>query len=427
MKTIFRYTNLAIVLAVIIALGTMSGLAQDPCTDAEGQTTLGDKFRAQFADKSIEGRKTAIETGKQFLEKYGACESAKDLADYLKGQLPKMEDAYKKAVEAKAKADLTGRFDAALKAKNWDEVYSSGKEILQKYPDEFRTVEIVLGSVGGEEALTKNNFKYNEDALKYAKQSIADLEAKKPFVIGNVTKYGIYEFSYKTPDEAIAWLNLYAGFITQVGLKNKAAALPYLYNATQAHDTKGKAVLYELISKYYIGELDKLYEDIQVIAKSQTDTDTEEVAKQKLEAIKAKIAMVNGTAERAMDALARAASLTKDAAVKTGFRNTLQEIYKRRFEKTEGLDAWVNAATAKPFVNPQTPIQPIVDPEPEKPATTTTTTTTPPAPVKPAPPATKPPATTTKPAPMPMPMTKPMNGTKPQATVKKRVVKKKTT
>jgi len=423
MKTIFRYTNPALLMAVIIAFGTAVGLAQDPCADAEGQTALGDKFRTQFADKTIEGRKTAIETGKQFLEKYGACPSAEELSTYLKGQLPKMEESNKKAIEAKGKGDLAKRFDDALKAKNWDQTYSLGKEILEKYPEEFRTVEIVLGSVGGEEALTKSNFKYSEDTLKYAKQSIADLEAKKPFVIGKDTKYGIYEFSYKTPEEAIAWLNLYIGWITQLGQKNKAAALPYLYKATQYNDTKSKPAPYDLIGLYYIDELNKIYDEIQAIAKSQVDTDTEEVAKEKLASIKAKVALANATAERAMDAVARAAAFTPDATVKAKLRNTLQELYKRRFDKTEGLDAWVASTTAKPFVNPQTPIVPVVDPEPAKPGTTTTTTT-PPAAAKPVAPAAKPAATLTKPA--VEPAAKPASGAKPQAAVKKPVVKKKT-
>src|SRR5436190_4846197 len=191
MKTIFRYTNPALLMAVIIAFGTAAGLAQDPCADAEGQAALDAKFRTQFADKIIEGRKKAIETGKQFLEKYGACPSAEELATYLKGQLPKMEAAVKKLGEDSAKAALAKRFDDALKAKNWDEVYASGKEILQKYPDEFRPVEIVLGSVGGEEALTKANFKYSDDTLKYAKQSLADLEAGKPFMVGKNVAYGL--------------------------------------------------------------------------------------------------------------------------------------------------------------------------------------------------------------------------------------------
>src|SRR5580765_3068043 len=184
MKTIFRYTNVALILAALIALGAVAGMAQNPCEDAEGQTTLGDKFRADFALKTLEGRKAAIDDGKQFLEKYGACDSAKELVDYLKPQIPKMEEAYKKALEAKAKADLTSRFDAGLKAKNWDDVYASGREILSKYPEEFSAVELVLGSIGYDELLDHQNNKYGDQTMSYAKQSLADLEAGKVFKPG---------------------------------------------------------------------------------------------------------------------------------------------------------------------------------------------------------------------------------------------------
>jgi hypothetical protein len=440
MKTIFRYTNPALLMAVIIAFGTAAGLAQDStpapgsCEDAAGQVAANDKILELFKDKSLAGRKAYVSAGKAFLEKYGACDSAKQLSDYLKPQIPKLEETIKKMQAEADEGALADQFNAALKAKNWDDVYLYGKQILAKDPEKYRPVEIVLGSVGGEEALTKANFKYSDDTLKYAKQSLADLEANKSFMVGKKTAYGlslfdankkpVYNFEYANPAEAIAWLNLYIGWITQMGQKNKVAALPYLYKATQSNDTKGKPAPYDLIGQYYIDELNKIYDEIQAIAKSQADTDTEEIAKQKLASIKAKVALAHATEERAMDAVARAANFTTDAAIKAKLRTTLQEIYKRRFDKTEGLEAWVATTTVKPFVNPQTPIQPIVDPEPAKPGATTTTTT-PTAPEKPSPPATKPAATSEKPA--VTPAAKPTSTAKPQATVKKKVVKKKTT
>ena len=80
----------------------------------------------------------------------------------------------------------------------------------------------------------------------------------------------------------------------------------------------------------------------------------------------------------------------KDALYKT-----LQDTYKRRFEKLDGLDAYVSAAVAKPLPNPTSAVTPVSDPEPTK----TTGSATPPvsaAPVTAAPAATKP-ATPAKP------------------------------
>lgn len=431
MKTIFRYTNIAVLMAAFIVLGAVAGFAQDPCGDAEAITVLGDKFRTQFADKTIEGRKTAIETGKQFLEKYGTCASAEELATYLKGQIPKMEEALRKLQEAKAKSDLTTPFDTALKTKNLDDVYTYGKQILAKYPDEFRLVEIVLGAAGGEEAF-KGNYKYADDALKFAKQSITDLEAGKSFTIGDKTAYGIslkggYNFEFPNKEDAIGWMNFYAGYINNVVKKDKSASLPYLYKATQAaSDAKSKPLPYSLIGYYYLAEGDKLTDEIQALIKAQDPKDTEEVAKQKVEAIKAKVALSNGTNERAADAFSRALPRITDAAYKTEIKKALDFAYNRRFGKMDGLDAWVANSQKQPFANPTTPVTPVSDPEPTAPASTTTTTTTAPtAPeVKPSSPPVKSP--TTAPAkPAPTTTAKPAAGTKPQAKLKKAVAKKK--
>src|SRR5262245_47315191 len=127
MKTIFRFANVGL-MAAVIALGAMAASAQNPCEDAAGQTTAGDNVRELFKDKSIAGREKFVEAGKAFKEKYGSCEPSKELADWLTGQIPKTEDAIKKMKVEAAEGALVARFDGALKAKNWDEVYAAGKE-----------------------------------------------------------------------------------------------------------------------------------------------------------------------------------------------------------------------------------------------------------------------------------------------------------
>src|SRR5688572_8522339 len=126
MKTIFRYANIGLLVAAFIAVGAVAGFAQDPCADAEGQTKLGDEFRALFPLKDLPSRKATIDKGKQFLEKYGACPTAADLSEYLKTAIPKLEETYNKAVAAEFETKLVARFNTALTAKNWDEVYAAG-------------------------------------------------------------------------------------------------------------------------------------------------------------------------------------------------------------------------------------------------------------------------------------------------------------
>jgi hypothetical protein len=91
MKTIFRSVNMAALLAAIVALGAVTGFAQDACSDTGGINDLDAKVRAANDavtaatkaathpdDKSITAGKSFVDLGKQFLEKYGACEAQKD-------------------------------------------------------------------------------------------------------------------------------------------------------------------------------------------------------------------------------------------------------------------------------------------------------------------------------------------------------------
>lgn len=368
MKTIFRYTNIAFLLAAVIGVGAVTGSAQDPCGDAEGQLALSDKFRADFPKRDLPGRKSAIDTGKQFLEKYGACESAKDMADYLKANLPTMEKNYNALVGETEKQALYSRFNEAVKAKNWDAVYTGGKEILAKEPDQL-DVMITLGSIGYDELFEgRTSFKYNDDTLRFAKQAIAAIESGK-----TSTTYGLFQWTFKDKQTALAELNLTIGYLTQVALKNKKDAAPYLYKVTQSSTAAAKnPIPYELIGRFYFDELNALVEKIKAAEASQSPTDTVEVAQKKVDDIKALVALANGTAERAMDAFSRAFTNADVKAVdyKKQMKSNVEAAYKLRFGKVDGVDRWIAGVVAKPFPNPTSPITPVSDPE----ATTTTST-----------------------------------------------------
>ncbi|MBK6724434.1 MAG: hypothetical protein IPG58_14545 [Acidobacteria bacterium] len=102
-----------------------------------------------------------------------------------------------------------------------------------------------------------------------------------------------------------------------------------------------------------------------------------------MDELKALVAKSNGTAERAMDAFSRAFSLGQKPDYKARMKKNIEEAYNVRFGKKEPVDSWIATAVAKPFVNPQTPIAPITDPEPVKTDATSSAPTTP-APAKPA-------------------------------------------
>lgn len=405
-------------MAAFISMGAFAANAQDPCADADGMTTLGDKVRAEFSVKTIEGRTKFLASGKQFQEKYGKCEPGKALDEWLTTTMPKTKAALDLMIEAEEKKKMIERFNAALVAKNWDEVYPASKDLLQKYPDEFRDLEFVLGTIGFDELYNKNNSKYNDETLRYARMTLANMESGKVY-----KSYGVpINFLYNTKDNATGWMSLVVGYIIQIGQKNKAGAAPFLYKATQVgSDTAKNPLPYELIGYFYFEELDKLTTQIKAEADSQKADDSEEVAKAKVEKIKGLVALANGTSERAMEAFAKAHSLSTAKPYKDKMRLNIESAYKLRFAKgTDGMDAFIAEAVKKPFPNPMTPVTPISDPEPVK---TDATSSTPTAPATTAPGKTVTPVTTTtttKPAgPIKPAPGKPGSGAKPQATVKK--------
>jgi hypothetical protein len=112
---------------------------------------------------------------------------------------------------------------------------------------------------------------------------------------------------------------------------------------------------------------------------------------------------MNGTAEAAIDAYARAYSFAKTKKdpvtpkpyIDSLYKN-LQDLYKVRFNKTEGFDAYIASTISKPMPNPLNPIVPINDAEPSTAATGDAS-----------------PAETVKPA------AKPASGSRPAAVAKK--------
>src|SRR6478672_9016008 len=131
MRTIFRSFNMGLILASILALGAVTGFAQDPCTDAAGQAAASDNITTLFQKrKEGEGFSALVEAAKQFLEKYGNCESSKPMKNYILGdpdatdpklkapKLPTWEAAAIEQKNAAAEAPFIARFNAGLAAKN---------------------------------------------------------------------------------------------------------------------------------------------------------------------------------------------------------------------------------------------------------------------------------------------------------------------
>lgn len=382
----------------------------DPC---EG---LNDAYKewaeVHFPKKDVPGRKEAIEKAKTFIEKFGSCpakdafKDSKEFVDYVSGQIPVMEKNLKRVEDNLRKAALIKRFESNLN-KNWDEVYAAGKAMLAEWPDEFRDVKLALGTIGYDE--TRKNppvTKWNDETIRYAKESIADLETGKAF-----NNFGVKpSWFYEGKNDALGWMNFNIGYIYAVDKKNNKEAASYMFKASQIGGRAANyAEVYRIVGLHYVDVLNAEILKLKAMP-AVGDTDSEEVKKQKDEAIRAQLAVVKGTADRALEAYGRAHGKIDDTAAQKAFKDgvlkTFKGIYEIRFSKLDGADAMVKTYAAKPFVNPNTPITPIV----EDVTAATTSTSTPPVTSKPTGPITKPVAPTAKPA--SVPATKPA-GTKP--------------
>ena len=441
-------------LGLMIATFAFVGFAQE-----RTRAIVYEEYTKNFESKDPAKIQVALDAAKEYVSKFNTPDD-KAQVDYFNSAIPTLEksiadlkkateDAGKKEAESKEWYALLGRVEAANKAKNWTELYTAGKQAIDKpiqYLDQATIksqkldLAIILGVAGFDRAFTDKVDTYNADALTYLKSAIQQIEG------GQTSKtFGLLGYELNNKDNALGLMNYYVGYITYYRQKNKEAALPYFYKATQYNSAaKGFPAVYENIgAKFYdkIVELDP--QRLKMIEAAPADQkDSPE--------IKAILAEERGNAERGIEAYSKALKAAQaDAKVsqqyKDGLRATLEQLYKFRMnlkegEKVEGLDAYINTAAAKPLTNPAEAVKPIVveDPAPTTettPASTTSTTPTTPG-AKPATtpattPATKPAATTpaTKPAattPATTTATKPAaTATKPAATPTKTTTPKK--
>ncbi len=409
------------VLTAFAALGTTASYAQDRCGDTDAITATDAKVRENYLKP--ETRKVALEAGKEYIAKYGECEASKGFVAWLKPLIPDWEKKVKDREEYLWAKERMAKFDNGIQNGKFDDSYAAGAELLSKYPNNMNFI-LPLGLIGLYESY-KNNYKYNDDSIRYAKMAITKFKAggvepKKDkdgkLILDKTDKeiYGTYQFE-RNKDEALSELNYALAFINYYAKKDKKAALPYYYEVTQMPGVyKDEPRLYVTLGSFYGDESAPIGKEIVALIEKQKAAPTDE-EKQKLDVeIKAKVALYNGYTERALDAFGRAykvadEKVASEKKLKDDVYKMLQGLYEQRFEKKDGLNAYVATSTSKPLPNPTSEVTPISDPEPAK---TTTAGTSVQAPTKLAngistPAATKPAATNGKAATATKPAAKP--------------------
>lgn len=387
MTRLFRLAGFGAILAITLAVGSVS--AQDACEDYDGYNELDAKVRENYP--KIETLKIAIDSGKQLIEKYGTCEPFKDFADWVKAQMPKWEKDQKDYEEWLWRKERVDKFDGGIKKKRYDDVYSAGKELVGRYPDNVHYL-LPLGLIGLYETYN-NNFKYNDETIKYAQMAIEKFKAgkgepkldsnKKPIVDGSGNPlFGAYEFE-RTREEAISEMTYGLAHIYFYAKKDHKTALQYYYEAAQLPGPFSKQPrLYTTVGSYYLEKASPIGKEIasliakqkEMVAAAQKVTGEEEVKKfeQELEQldaeIKGKIALFNGYTERALDAFGRAykvadEKIASEKELKANVYKELQRLYGIRFPNKQitGLDSYIAQTVSEPLPDPTTEVKPVED------------------------------------------------------------------
>jgi len=414
MKTIFRFLNTGVMSAALLAAGATLGYGQDTpaasCADIDGHNALYTKFTSVYNKKTLADMEAALTTGKEYLEKYGTCTGENQFKEQIDFVRPHVSRLEKEVVAERVEGPVRPfykRFDAGIgpgelaklaPAANIDELYAAGKEILAKKPDDINFM-VPLAVAGFYELYYKDdkqakNTKYTDDSLRIAQTVLAQVKAGKEANRKSPTGvpiYGFLKYSF-TKEDLISELNFAIGYLNFYPKNNKVAALPYYYELSQSGRYKEEPRIYATLGGYFGAEFIRLKGEIAKLITEQKAKATDEEKLAMEPKIKEAIGMLNGTAERALDYFSRAYKLAKSdtPAAKTykeSLHKDLMGLYEERFNKKDGLEAYIATVTAKPVPNPTTPVTPVIDPEP-----TTTTTTTGAAPAAAAP--TKPMSTT---------------------------------
>ncbi len=377
MNTFKKYLGYGMLAAAFLTVGTADGYAQASCDDVDGYTALDAKIRESYA--KLATLPVAITSGKEFLEKYGTCEPTAGMATYLKENIQKWEARVKEAGE-KAEVDaMFGRFDAAIKAGNAAQVYTSGREILAKQPGNPNVI-MVMGAVGLDEAIKGNAVNVDasianaKTALAYAKNPSSEFPKTRASDKAKTAGAFQYEFSR---EQAVDQMTYVIGYMHYYVKKDKKMALPYFYELSQSSERfKGDPSLYAAVGSYYTDEAVRLGNEIKPLIEKLNNAATTDEEKIELDKqIKVKEAVYKAYEERTLDAFGRAYKVAKNGTpeektYRDNLYKTIQAIYESRFAKKDGVDAWLSTATAKPMPNPLLEVTPIVE------ETTTTTTTT---------------------------------------------------
>jgi hypothetical protein len=383
MKNLFKVLTLGLFLTLFTVGNVATTYAQDDQAEKEA---LYNKYLANYDKSTIDNKQIAIAAAEEYIQKYNKPED-KQIVDYMQGAIPTLKEwiakekiRLEKLEKQKEAAARNNRFDAAVKAKNWDETFAAGADILKYNPD-FFDISLVMASIGFDEASKATpNDKFNNEAVKYAQHSIDKMNAG---VASTTGKFGAYAYEYENKDfadgksNALGWMHYTIAYIKYFRQNKEQEALDHFYQASKYDSATQKfPENYRAVGRWYLNkvvEMEKVRTD-KVTANNNEDNE---------ETI-ALLAKNKGYAARAIDAYARAYKLVKDnpktpQEYKDNIFARLKQLYDFRYDADEAAmktEAKINSDVAvimnKPMPNPSSTVQPIEKPKPETDSTETT-------------------------------------------------------
>ena len=334
------------IVAAFVASFSTAALAQTPAaaatpaqagpctTEADAKAALYKKFLDNYKG-TPDQQKTAAETGKDYLSKYGSCTEEGDtkIASFIKGWVGKYEVAVRNfnCTDAFNKKDYARTFEAC-------------RIVLNAEPENLDTVLLMARAGYANVTLATPNKALNAEALRTARQAVSMIEANKA-----PTKWD----PFPSKDEALGFLYYSQGVFAQE--TDPAAASAAFIKAAQSNSTfKQESSTYTYLANIYeTNELKKL-----VDAYTAAFPPGNPIPDEKKAQYDEMFLQISKVQDRIIDAYARAYAILKadpkaDQARTKAVLNKLTTYYKARHEdKEDGLQQLIASVLNTPLMLP---------------------------------------------------------------------------
>ncbi len=229
-----------------------------------------------------------------------------------------------------------GEFDQAVNELRMSDALGLGKEILAENPNEFY-VKMKLAAGGYDMLVKKQDKTYAADSIGYASQTLAEFDK------GNFPK----DFApYQNKDEATAVMHFTIAKLS-ADSDPKLSAAEFYKSLQYDSEVKKSGVSYASIAQYFEQLYQKAAGEYQTKFGAATAETPELLASQQ---------MLAKYLDRLLNAHARAVSTARINDPKSVnlpvWQNRLNEVYKFRYQKTDGLEEFIQKTVAVPISDP---------------------------------------------------------------------------